>query len=548
MWRGISLANKCLLMFGGAIVLIVVMALTVPFFRMHALVRQSELDISRLTVDAHERLVAAGRTTAAEIARLGVRRVTVDEASRLGVSDPFVASAVEAFRADPDLQERWASAWDGGTRVFRFARAEHGAPPDADGTPTPQATDELSGLLILQRRSDGAAWLLIINSVYLLSAGSMVLGLAVLVFHLITHKIILGPVRALKETAERVREGDLSIRSDISTGDEFEELAETFNLMLGELQRSQEQLRSINAALDIKLNELAESNSALYEAARVKGEFLASVSHELRTPLNSIIGFAELLLEIARGEIARTEASGASPDPRLTKRLRYIENIHTSGRTLLEMINSLLEMAKIEAGKVDLRSEQVALGAACDALLGLVSPMADRKGIALKLEVGPEVPVIETDAKKFQQVVFNFLSNAVKFIEPESRTGRPGLIVLRVERLRAATDHGQDRVRISVIDNGPGIPREDLDRIFDKFTQLDGGHTREHTGTGLGLAISKELAEILQGEIQVESEPGRGSMFSLILPLRIDADAAAEHRLEAALRGTLAGRREWTTA
>ena len=156
--------------------------------------------------------------------------------------------------------------------------------------------------------------------------------------------------------------------------------------------------------------------------------------------------------------------------------------------------------------------------------------------------------MIETDAKKFQQVVFNFLSNAVKFIEPESRTGRPGLIVLRVERLRAATDHGQDRVRISVIDNGPGIPREDLDRIFDKFTQLDGGHTREHTGTGLGLAISKELAEILQGEIQVESEPGRGSMFSLILPLRIDADAAAEHRLEAALRGTLAGRREWTTA
>lgn len=547
MWRGISLANKCLLMFGGAIVLIVVMALTVPFFRMHALVRQSELDISRLTVDAYERLVAAGRTTAAEIARLGVRRVTVEEAARLGVSDPFVASALEAFRADPDAQERWATAWDGGTRVFRFARAEHGAPPDADGTPTPQPTDELSGLLVLQRRSDGAAWLLIINSVYLLSAGSMVLGLAVLVFHLITHKIILGPVRALKETAERVREGDLSIRSDISTGDEFEELAETFNLMLGELQRSQEQLRSINAALDIKLNELAESNSALYEAARVKGEFLASVSHELRTPLNSIIGFAELLLEIARAEVARSDGT-APPDPRVAKRLRYLENIHTSGRTLLEMINSLLEMAKIEAGKVDLRSEPVVLGAACDALLGLVSPMADKKGITLKLEVGPDVPVIETDAKKLQQIVFNFLSNAVKFIEPESRTGRPGLIVLRVERLRAASEADADRVRISVIDNGPGIPHEDQDKIFDKFTQLDGSHTREHTGTGLGLAISKELVDILQGEIQLESEPGRGSMFSIILPLRIDVEVAAEHRLEAALRGTLAGRREWTGA
>ncbi len=544
MWRGISLANKCLLMFGGAIVLIVVLALTVPFVRMHALVRHGELDLSRLTVDAYERLHAAGRSGAAEVARLGVRRLEPEEAERLAASDAFLADSLERFARGKEGAERWASAWDGGTRVFRFVRA-HRTATELNGPET------IDAIYLLQRRSDGAAWLMLINSVYLLSAGCLVLGLAVLVFYLITHKIILGPVRALKETAERVRDGDLSIRSDISTGDEFEDLAETFNLMVGEVQRSQEQLRSINAALDLKLNELAASNSALFEAARVKGEFLASVSHELRTPLNSIIGFAELLLDIARAETDASERDG-KPDPKLTKRLRYIENIHSSGRTLLEMINTLLEMAKIEAGKSDLRIEPLTLGPTCEALLGLVSPLADKKGITLRLELGNDVPVIETDGKKLHQIIFNFLSNAVKFIEPESRTGRAGLIVLRVERLPAVDAPGddgappQDRVRLSIIDNGPGIPQEDQERIFDKFVQLDGSHTRGHTGTGLGLAICKELADLLQSEVRVDSEVGRGSMFSIIMPLSIDAAQAAEHRLEAALRGTLAGRRDWS--
>lgn len=544
MWRGISLANKCLLMFGGAIVLIVVMALTVPFVRMHALVRQGELDLSRLTVDAYERLHAAGRSSAAEVARLGVRRLSPEEAERLATSDAFLSESLVRLATAKNGTERWESAWDGGTRVFRFVRIHR-------ATAEPNGPEAIDAIYLLQRRSDGAAWLMLINSVYLLSAGCLVLGLAVLVFYLITHKIILGPVRALKETAEHVRDGDLSIRSDISTGDEFEDLAETFNLMVGEVQRSQEQLRSINAALDLKLNELAASNSALFEAARVKGEFLASVSHELRTPLNSIIGFAELLLDIARTEAEAAERDG-KPDPKLTKRLRYIENIHSSGRTLLEMINTLLEMAKIEAGKSDLRIEALSLGPTCEALLGLVSPLADKKGITLRLELGNDVPVVETDGKKLHQIIFNFLSNAVKFIEPESRTGRPGLIVLRVERLPAIDAPGddgappQDRVRLSIIDNGPGIPKEDQERIFDKFVQLDGSHTRGHTGTGLGLAICKELADLLQSEVRVDSEVGRGSMFSIIMPLSIDPALAAEHRLEAALRGTLAGRRDWS--
>jgi two-component system sensor histidine kinase BarA len=365
-----------------------------------------------------------------------------------------------------------------------------------------------------------------------------VIALAVLVFYLITHYLVLSPVRALKETAELVREGNLAIRSDITTGDEFQELSETFNGMLTELQRTQEQLRAINAALDLKLGQLAEANTALYESAKLKGEFLANVSHELRTPLNSIIGFAELL-----NDIASAEAQAGDDSTRLAKRLRYTGNILVSGKNLLDMINGLLEMAKIEAGKIELRIEPVVLRDACEGLVGLIHPLADRKGIELNLDIEPDLPIIETDPKRFQQIVFNFLSNAVKFTPSKEAAGKAGQVTLRAERLASRGVGGapaQERVRVSVIDTGPGIAPDDQPRIFEKFHQLDGSHTREHPGTGLGLSICKELAAVLQGELQLVSDLGRGSMFSVILPVKMDRDRAAEIKLESAFRGSLA--------
>jgi signal transduction histidine kinase len=306
--------------------------------------------------------------------------------------------------------------------------------------------------------------------------------------------------------------------------------------MLNDLQASQDRLRGINSALDVKLHELSESNVALYQAAKVKGEFLASVSHELRTPLNSINGFAELLLEVAKVDGEKPDAPAS-----VLKRIRYLENILTAGRGLLALINSLLEMARIEAGKVDLRIERVALREACEGLLGLISPQANRKGIALKLEAGDDVPIIKTDPRKFQQIIFNFLSNAVKFIQPLEKTGREPIITLRVERLPASSVDASERVRVSVIDNGPGIPAEQQDKIFEKFVQLDSGYTKEQqSGTGLGLAICKDLAVVLQGEIQLVSDVGQGSMFSLIVPVAMTTDAgeaaeASEERREAAI-------------
>lgn len=543
MWRGISLANKCLLLFGGAVVLIVLLALSVPWLRMNALVDEGQLALSRQMVDVWVRLEqerpgfpdAAGRT-AEGVEHAGIRalRLTVEEAESRGESNAFIRRALRVFRGDAGRGDLLSAAWSGLEREYRYARAVR----SEDGT--------LEGMIVLERRPVEAVRLLAINTAYLMSAGFVVLGLAVLVFYLITHQIILSPVRALKETAEKVREGDLGIRSEIRTGDEFEELSETFNAMLGELARTQDQLRAINSALDVKLNELAEANSALYEAARLKGEFLANVSHELRTPLNSIIGFAELLRETAQAEMEAGDDS-----TRLAKRIRYLENITTASRNLLEMINTLLEMARIEAGKTELTVSPINVHDTCQGLLGLIAPLAERKGLELRLEAAEDLPIVETDVKKLQQIVFNFLSNAVKFTPGTGPDGRPGRVTLRAERLPARGVEGpeaEERVRISVIDTGQGIAPEDQARLFQKFQQLDGGHTREHAGTGLGLAISKELATMLQGEIQLVSEVGRGSMFSVILPLRLNEERAAEQRLESVFRGTLAGRRAWTEA
>jgi two-component system, NarL family, sensor histidine kinase BarA len=549
MWRGISLANKCLLLFGGAVVLIVLTALSVPWVRMYTLIDDGQLEVSRQLVNAWEYSDRVGQQTRRagatrdldEYPGIDALRLSLDNARAEAPANRFIERALRAFERDRRRGDFQTASWRGVQREYRYARAIRSEiTPNAEGP-----GGDLQGLIVLQRRSFPAAQLLVVNTIYVLGAGFVVLGLAVLVFYIITHQIILSPVRALKETAERVRQGDLNIRSEISTGDEFEDLADTFNAMLGEIVRTHEQLQAINEALDVKVDELSEANTALFEAAKLKGEFLANVSHELRTPLNSIIGFTELMHE---GALAEQDAGDDSS--RLNKRLRYLDNILTASRNLLDMINGLLEMARIEAGKAQLEPQSINIVSACQGLMGLIAPLADRKGIELKVEVASDLPVVETDQKKLQQILFNFLSNAVKFTPARDAAGRPGRVTLRVERLPGRGSDGpeaEDRVRISVTDTGPGISREDQQRLFQKFQQLDGGHTREHAGTGLGLAISRELANIIQGEIQVVSDIGRGSMFSLIIPMKVNPERIEEQRLEAQFRGALASPRTWRT-
>jgi two-component system, NarL family, sensor histidine kinase BarA len=302
-------------------------------------------------------------------------------------------------------------------------------------------------------------------------------------------------VRVLQETAQKVSEGDLNIRSDINTGDEFQQLSDTFNVMLANLQHNADQLRSVNKGLDVKLGQLAEANMALYESNRLKSEFLANVSHELRTPLNSILGFAELLKDSVDG----------SPD---VKTARYLNNILRSGRNLLDLINDLLDLAKIEAGRMEVRSEPLSLTDLFEAMTTLLKPMTEPKRVRIEPTVAPDVPIVHTDPGKLQQVLYNFLANAIKF-SPDGA---------EVE-LTAVLDQ-PGHVRISVTDRGPGIDPEKHSVIFEKFRQIDGSVTRTHGGSGLGLAISKELTALMGGSIGVASQPGQGATFWIILPLR----------------------------
>jgi signal transduction histidine kinase len=365
---------------------------------------------------------------------------------------------------------------------------------------------------------------LLLNRIVIVVAGMVGGTLAIVVFYLITSRLILQPVRVLKNTAEKVAAGDLKIRSAISTGDEFQHLSETFNTMLATLQASQNQLEATNRSLDTRVGELAQSNVDLFEANRLKSEFLTNVTHELRTPLNAIIGFADLMADTAK-------AGGDA------KQQRYSENIRASAKQLLDLINDLLDLAKIEAGKLVLREEKVNVADVCEAMANFMRPLAQKKNIELQLNIAPDMPLITTDAGRFQQILYNFLSNAIKFTPPEGQvtiTARnedihgPGesLIVggapetLDNSRGVEEAGVGSGAVRIDITDTGPGISVEDQKLIFEKFRQIDGSVTRQHSGTGLGLAISRELASMLGGRIELVSDTGKGATFSLIIPQR----------------------------
>jgi two-component system, NarL family, sensor histidine kinase BarA len=333
-------------------------------------------------------------------------------------------------------------------------------------------------------------------------AGVLAGFLAILVFYLITQKLILKPVRELRSLAEQVAHGDLSARANIQTGDEYQDLGTAFNDMLEELDRSRVELETINRSLDTRLGELAETNVALYESNRLKSEFLANVSHELRTPLTSIIGFADLM---------RDGTSGNGPIDG-ARAARYANNILTSGRMLLEIINDLLDLAKIEAGRIEVHRTVFSPRDVCEALVDFMRPLIDKKMQTLELELHEPLPMMNSDAGKMRQVLYNLLSNAVKYT-PEG--GRITFI--------AETADGDERVRMTVSDNGPGIAPEQQERVFEKFRQLDASVTREHSGTGLGLAISRELTHMLGGSLRLESELGRGATFIVELPVECPA-------------------------
>jgi len=342
------------------------------------------------------------------------------------------------------------------------------------------------------------------NRAILLATAIMTVFLAMLAAYAIVRYVIVKPLQHLRDVTDEVRRGNVDARVDIHTADEFEEVGLAFNRMLRGLIESQEDLRKANSALDGKVDELAQANLNLYEMNRLKGDFLATMSHELRTPLNSIIGFSDVLGSIE------------SLDP---KQKRYVENIRSSGRMLLEMINDILDLAKIEAGKMDVRPAPFDLESVVSAQCDMVRPLADRKRIDLGYRVGAGLDAVEQDQAKVQQILANLLSNAVKFTPDGGRVA--------VESRLEEVEEGPPRTfLIEVADTGVGIAEEERQAIFEKFRQgrvfqSDDAMTREFSGTGLGLSIVRELCRLLGGDVAVESQLGRGSTFTVRLPVRL---------------------------
>ncbi|MDI3540458.1 MAG: hypothetical protein PWQ52_1582, partial [Methanolobus sp.] len=280
------------------------------------------------------------------------------------------------------------------------------------------------------------------------------------------------------ETKYLTRKGDIiDVEINASLLDGYKDITQAVVRDITERKRAEE------AMLRAKVE--AES------ANRIKSEFLASMSHELRTPLNSIIGFSDMLAEGYTGSLSETQQ-------------KYSQYISTSGKYLLTLINNILDIAKIESGKMELELEHFNLGEVFEDAGKLVGHLAKKKNIKLHV-IEPENIELLADKIKVKQIIYNLLSNAIKFT-PDN--GRVTII---------ATASG-DKVRVSVTDTGIGIAESDFDKLFMPFKQIDSQLSSQYSGSGLGLSIVKELVELHGGNVTIESEPGKGSTFTFTVP------------------------------
>ena len=522
----LSLAVKYRVLFGLAVGLIIAAALYVPWYLLDALVLEPVYRDAERLADDYFRQVLASPAPDGMLSSIHGQDVSMlpgplpreprfvpfersnGQPATRKANDPldeFVAQALKTFGRRSEQLAMSQVERSGEESRFFYAHAVRVTRSclnchDEGRSARPYKENDLAGAIAVELSADSSDQTRLFYRLALIAAGGLAGILAILVFYIIMHRFILAPIEELRNTAIQVGEGRLEVRAHVETGDEFEHLANTLNNMLERLRLSQDELRRANKLLDARLGEMGEINVALHESNRVKSEFLANVSHELRTPLTSIIGFAELIRE---GPL--TEANG--------RVARYSENILISGRILLEIINDLLDLAKIEAGRVELRLVPIRLEEICNTLIDFMRPLADKKNLQLTCDIEADLPLVTTDRGRLRQILFNLLSNAVKF------TPDGGSVGLRARR------NGDTTVRIEVSDTGPGVAAEHHAVIFEKFRQIDQSETREFSGTGLGLAIARELTVMLGGTIGVESELGSGATFWIVLPLNAPESA-----------------------
>jgi signal transduction histidine kinase/DNA-binding response OmpR family regulator len=331
--------------------------------------------------------------------------------------------------------------------------------------------------------------------------GLLLLTCTLLALNVITSRMS-RPIRKLREGAALLGAGALEHRIRVTSGDELEALADQFNAMAERLQAARAELEG---RVEERTREVAEKSRQLEIASRHKSEFLANMSHELRTPMNAIIGYSEMLQEDARAQ----HLDAMVPD---------LERIQGAARHLLGLINGVLDLSKIEAGKMDLYFEEVEVGQLVAEVAATIGPVVAKAGNTLRVRAPLELGWARTDVTKVRQVLFNLLGNAAKFTSGDE-------VELEVAREVSAAG---DQLRLSVRDRGIGMSPEQVARLFQAFTQADASTTRKFGGTGLGLAITKAFVEMLGGTISVESTVGVGSTFTVRLPARAAGAGARE--------------------
>jgi diguanylate cyclase (GGDEF)-like protein/PAS domain S-box-containing protein len=277
-----------------------------------------------------------------------------------------------------------------------------------------------------------------------------------------------------------------------------------------ELHTKNEELNELNIRLEDKVlertRELEKMNRDLAKANQMKARFISNMSHELRTPLNSILGFSEILIEKTFGDLNE-------------KQVRHVSNISASGKHLLALVNNILDLAKIEAGKIDLFYEEFGIRETVNEVVMIMNFLASKKSIKIQMDVPSDINSFYADKVKFKQVLYNLISNAIKFT-PEG--GDLGIRVEVLKNMNAIVPwalEGQRLLKVSVWDRGVGIKTEDLERIFEEFEQADSSSSRDYQGTGLGLALTKRLVDLHGGQISVQSVYGEGSEFVFYLPV-----------------------------
>ena len=436
----------------------------------------------------------------------------VRENPRSGTDEPdaFELEAIEAWRSNEDA-EHYAFTTFGGEPALRYSSvllAERNC-LNCHGEPAGELDEvgfikegmkygDLAGLtsiVIPMSAYEQEVQGFIVRDVLLTASLVTIVGLTIFVA---LRRWVVRPLTKLDATARSIGGGDFSADlTHLGAKREIQDLATDISQMAAELQELYGSLEAKVHARTVELEEanqkLSQMNVKLQEANAYKSNFLTIVSHELRTPLTAIIAFADILLAASHGD-----------DDTAT----IAREIKENARSLLAMINNVIDAAKLETGRYQMHYAPVDLVDVVLEVEKMVYPLAERKGLRLTSSVATDVPVIQSDADALHKILANLVSNAVKFTDAGGRVD-----------IRAFCDEDGTSVVLEVRDTGIGISEDDLALIFERFAQPDASLSRAHGGSGLGLSLVKELAEEMGGSVAVQSEPGKGSLFTVMLPL-----------------------------